>query len=120
MQDTHYQLFSDSVESEVTLGHEVEEEKMDEILEKLGLLDLKDRHPMSLSGGQKQRVAIASALLSDKEVLVFDEPTSGLDHRNMKVFGDLLNDLKELNKVILVITHDLELAAEWCDSIIQL
>lgn len=119
MQDTNYQLFSDSVESEVTLGRDGDE-KMDEILEKLGLLDLKDRHPMSLSGGQKQRVAIASALLSDKEVLVFDEPTSGLDHRNMKVFGDLLNDLKELNKVILVITHDLELAAEWCDSIIQL
>lgn len=65
MQDTNYQLFSDSVESEVTLGRDVDE-KMDEILDKLGLLDLKDRHPMSLSGGQKQRVAIASALLSDK------------------------------------------------------
>lgn len=38
----------------------------------------------------------------------------------MKVFGNLLCDLKKLDKVILVITHDLELAAEWCDSIIQL
>lgn len=119
MQDTNYQLFSDSVESEVTLGRDGDE-KMDEILDKLGLLDLKDRHPMSLSGGQKQRVAIASALLSDKEVLVFDEPTSGLDHRNMKVFGNLLCELKKLDKVILVITHDLELAADWCDALIQL
>lgn len=119
MQDTNYQLFSDSVESEVTLGRDADE-KMDEILDKLGLLDLKDRHPMSLSGGQKQRVAIASALLSDKEVLVFDEPTSGLDHHNMKVFGNLLCELKKLDKVILVITHDLELAADWCDALIQL
>lgn len=75
---------------------------------------------MSLSGGQKQRVAIASALLSNKEVLIFDEPTSGLDYHNMQIFGDLLKDLKKMNKVILVITHDVELAAEWCDSIIQL
>lgn len=119
MQDTNYQLFSDSVEKEVTLASGLNAD-VDEVLERLGLLDLKDRHPMSLSGGEKQRVAIASALLSNKEVLIFDEPTSGLDYHNMQIFGDLLNDLKEMNKVIVVITHDVELAAEWCDSIIQL
>lgn len=119
MQDTNYQLFSDSVEKEVALTSESDEE-VDTVLERLGLLDLKERHPMSLSGGQKQRVAIASALLSNKEVLIFDEPTSGLDYHNMQIFGDLLKDLKKMNKVILVITHDVELAAEWCDSIIQL
>ncbi|MFR2756861.1 MAG: ATP-binding cassette domain-containing protein [Eisenbergiella massiliensis] len=43
------------------------------------MLDFKDRHPMALSGGQKQRLAVATAILSDKDVLVFDEPTSGLD-----------------------------------------
>lgn len=118
MQDTNYQLFSDSVESEVSLGSQAEEDQ-DDVLARLGLLDLKDRHPMSLSGGEKQRVAIASALLSDKEVIIFDEPTSGLDYRNMQIFGDLLRDLKDMNKIIIVITHDVELAAEWCDTIIQ-
>ena len=44
------------------------------------MLDFKDRHPMALSGGQKQRLAVATAILSDKDVLVFDEPTSGLDY----------------------------------------
>ena len=46
--------------------------------------NLEIAHPMSLSGGQKQRVAIASAIASDKQVIVFDEPTSGLDYRHMK------------------------------------
>ena len=52
-------------------------------MEKLGLWEFKNRHPMSLSGGQKQRVAIASSMLAGKEILIFDEPTSGLDYRHM-------------------------------------
>lgn len=119
MQDTNYQLFSHSVESEVSLGS-VNKEHLDDILDALNLLELKDRHPMSLSGGEKQRVAIASAILSDKEIIIFDEPTSGLDFINMDRFGNLIAQLKKLDKVIIVITHDLELAALWCDQIMSL
>ena len=54
------------------------------LLESLHISEFRDAHPMSLSGGQKQRVAIASAIASDKQVIVFDEPTSGLDYRHMK------------------------------------
>lgn len=119
MQDTNYQLFSEDVSEEVLLNAKYPERK-DHVLEQLNLLDVQDRHPMSLSGGQKQRVAIASAMLSGKEFIIFDEPTSGLDYVNMQRFGDLLKLLKDTDAVIAIITHDVELAAGWCDSIINL
>jgi energy-coupling factor transport system ATP-binding protein len=119
MQDMNYQLFSDSVEEEVLLGAE-HSSYLDEVIDALNLTEYKDRHPMSLSEGQKQRVAIASALLSGKELIIFDEPTSGLDYKHMERFGQLLTNLKKTGAIIIVITHDEELAAEWCDSIIEL
>lgn len=119
MQDTNYQLFSDSVSEEVTLGAKYPEKK-EAVLKQLNLADVEERHPMSLSGGQKQRVAIASAILSGKEIIIFDEPTSGLDFDNMERFGTLLTELKETGIVTIVITHDQELAANWCDEIIYL
>ena len=119
MQDVNYQLFSDSVEEEVLLGVE-ESDRAPAVLEALGLLEVKDRHPMSLSGGQKQRTAIASAMLSDKEFIILDEPTSGLDHYHMEQVGALLRQLKLQQRAVLVITHDEELAADWCDRIYNL
>ena len=119
MQDMNYQLFSDSVEDEILLGSKYPN-NLDEVVETLNLTPYQKRHPMSLSEGQKQRVAIASAILSGKEILIFDEPTSGLDYLHMKRFGQLLERLKTKQRVIIVITHDEELAAEWCDSIIKL
>lgn len=51
---------------------------------------------MALSGGQKQRVAIASAIASDAEIMLFDEPTSGLDYSHMEKVGELLKKNKDL------------------------
>lgn len=119
MQDMNYQLFSDSVENEILLCAK-HPKYLENLLDELNLTEFRDRHPMSLSEGQKQRVVIASALLSGKEIVIFDEPTSGLDYEHMKRFGKLLNDLKKSNAVIIVITHDEELASKYCDSIVQL
>lgn len=119
MQDMNYQLFSDSVENEILLGAKYPK-YLEELLTALNLTEFRDRHPMSLSEGQKQRVVIASALLSGKEIIIFDEPTSGLDYEHMERFGELLEDLKDSKAVIIVITHDEELASKWCDSIVQL
>ncbi len=119
MQDVNYQLFSDSVREEVLLGA-AKPELCDEVLSALGLSEYADRHPMSLSGGQKQRVAIASAMLSGKDFIILDEPTSGLDYYHMTKVAELLNKLKEQGAAVLVITHDEELAAGWCDRVIYL
>ncbi|WP_455718463.1 ABC transporter ATP-binding protein [Anaerosporobacter sp.] len=116
MQDVNYQLFSDSVREEVLIGVD-DDSQCDYVLQSLGLAEYADRHPMSLSGGQKQRVAIASAILSGKELIILDEPTSGLDRYHMEQVGILLQNLKHQDKAIIVITHDEELVAGWCDRV---
>ena len=75
---------------------------------------------VGLSGGQKQRVAIGSALMCGKDLIIFDEPTSGLDRYHMEQVGELLRQLASQGKAILVVTHDEELAAGWCDRIVNL
>jgi energy-coupling factor transport system ATP-binding protein len=121
MQDVNHQLFTESVLDEVLLsmkgsgGAEAEA-----ILESLDLLALGDQHPMSLSGGQKQRVAIASALASRRELIVFDEPTSGLDRRHMRGVAENLRQLRERGLTLLVITHDPELILACCTHALHL
>lgn len=119
MQDVNYQLFLDSILEEVKMGA-AHPQRAEEVLKKLDLWQFADRHPMSLSGGQKQRVAIACAVLSEKNLILFDEPTSGLDYWHMQQVGEQLQWLKEQNRAVLVITHDEEFAAEWCDCIFDL
>lgn len=109
MQDVNHQLFTESVKEEILLSienDENKEEKVDEICKNLNLMDFIDCHPMSLSGGQKQRVAIASAIASDRTILILDEPTSGLDFKNMKEVSNEMIRLKENGKTIFIITHD--------------
>ncbi len=95
-------------------------DRADAVLERLDLMQFKDRHPMALSGGQKQRVAIATALVSDRKILVFDEPTSGLDLHHMKEVADELITIQEMGKTSLVITHDYELIVSCCTHILHL
>ncbi len=121
MQDVNHQLFTESVLDEVLLSMEEEDEdKAELILEGLDLLHLKELHPMSLSGGQKQRVAIASAIASEREIVIFDEPTSGLDLRHMKEVADNLRKLAAMGKTIFVITHDPEFILSCCTHILHL
>ncbi|MCR5824314.1 MAG: ATP-binding cassette domain-containing protein [Lachnospiraceae bacterium] len=124
MQDVGHQLFTDDVEEEMVFSLEKEDEnsasEINSVLEELHLLDKKERHPQSLSGGEKQRVAIGSAVVSNRDLIVFDEPTSGLDYRNMKAVSSLVKDLKDKGKTIFIVTHDPELIAECCDELIYM
>jgi len=120
MQDVNRQLFADSVLEEVMMNTGASAADAEAILARLGILELKDRHPASLSGGQKQRTAIASALCAKKDVLIFDEPTSGLDRRGMERFGSLLRDLQTSAALSLVITHDPELIMSCCTHILHI
>ena len=120
MQDVNRQLFADSVLEEVMMNTGASAADAEEVLARLGILELKDRHPASLSGGQKQRTAIASALCAKKDLLIFDEPTSGLDRRGMERFGSLLRDLQTSAALSLVITHDPELIMSCCTHILHI
>lgn len=121
MQDVNHQLFTESVLDEVLLSMEEEDEdKAGSILEELDLLHLKELHPMSLSGGQKQRVAIASAIASGREIIIFDEPTSGLDLRHMKEVAGNLRKLADMGKTLFVITHDPEFILSCCTHLLRL
>ena len=81
---------------------------------------LRDRYPAELSGGQQQRVAIATALVSERKILVLDEPTSGLDLQHMKEVADELITIQEMGKTSLVITHDYELIVSCCTHVLHL
>lgn len=109
MQDVNQQLFTESVEEEIKLGiKDLDPAKAEKVLSGLGLMELKDRHPMSLSGGQKQRVAIASVLCKDSRFIVFDEPTSGMDYNNMIKISNLIKEMKTENNIIFIVSHDIE------------
>lgn len=120
MQDVNHQLFTESVLDEVLLSMDEEDiELAEDILRSLNLIHLKDAHPMALSGGEKQRVAIASAIASKKEILIFDEPTSGLDLKNMMKVSENLSYLQSLGITSFIITHDFELICEVCSHILH-
>ena len=124
MQDTGNQLFTESVLDEVLIslpkGTSDQKEQAIRILKDLDLDILMERHPQSLSGGQKQRLAIACAIASGREILLFDEPTSGLDYAHMEETARLMKDLQNRGTTILVVTHDSELIHSCCGRVIAL
>ena len=83
------------------------QQKIDDIMEKLAIQNLKNKFPNQLSGGQRQRVATARALIDDSKLLIADEPTGALDSANSE---NLMSLLQEINAsfgiTILLVTHD--------------
>lgn len=93
-------------------------EKVNRLLELVGLLDKANVYPNQLSGGQKQRVAIARALANDPEVLLCDEATSALDPQTTKSILQLLKQINEdLGLTIVLITHQMEVVKEVCHRV---
>lgn len=121
MQEVNHQLFSDSVREEIVLGNSHStEDSLKEIMALLDISELAECHPMTLSGGQKQRVIIASAMFCGKKILCFDEPTSGLDFSHMMQTCELLKKLQNDDTFLFIITHDYELIASVCDSVVHI
>ena len=91
------------------------EKRIAAVAEKLGIVPLLDKHPYDLSGGEQQKCAIAKMLLLEPKILLLDEPTKGLDAHAKQVLRGVLQALKADGITILMVTHDVEFAAENAD-----
>jgi ABC-2 type transport system ATP-binding protein len=80
-------------------------QKIEEMLEKVGLYEARDRLANKLSGGMKRRLGIAQALISDPKLLVVDEPTTGLDPEERIRFRNILSDMGREERIIILSTH---------------
>jgi energy-coupling factor transport system ATP-binding protein len=88
------------------------------LLSRLGLLDKADAYPRDLSVGERQRVALASITVTRPGALLLDEPTRGLDYAAKRALERLLHEWRDDGMAILVVTHDVELAAAIADRVV--
>ncbi|MGM9531659.1 energy-coupling factor ABC transporter ATP-binding protein [Intestinibacter sp.] len=123
-QNPEDQLFTTSIYEDVAFGpknYKLSKEEVDkrvnEALEKVGILDLKDRAPYRLSGGQQNLAAIATAISMNPSIIIMDEPTAALDPRARRRLINLLNSF-EYTKIIA--SHDLDMILDTCKRTIVL
>lgn len=102
----------------VGLSESEVDQRVKQAAEELEITHLLDKNPFLLSMGEKQRIAVASVLAMRPSILVLDEPTTGQDFKRAKEIMDLAVRLHEAGQTIIVITHDMNLAAEYCDHVI--
>ncbi|WP_375173428.1 ABC transporter ATP-binding protein [Pseudooceanicola sp.] len=119
----HMTILQNVMEAPVTvLGRDRAEVegKAREYLAKVGIGDKADAWPAQLSGGQQQRAAIARALCMEPEALLFDEPTSALDPELEQEVVKVIKDLAQEGRTMLMVTHDMRLAADVSDRVVFL
>jgi len=115
-QNSDIQLFSPTVYEEIAFGPlqldvtpEEVKTRVEDVLEMMEIAKLRDRSPHTLSGGEKKKVCIATVLVNNPDVLLLDEPTAGLDPRTQLWLVELLQELGQAGKTIIIATHDLEI-----------
>jgi energy-coupling factor transport system ATP-binding protein len=118
-------LFSESIieELKTTLnnhGVRKSETELINFLENFDLASLKDRFPRDLSVGERQRTALAAITVHGPQIIFLDEPTRGMDYLAKKTLTSLLRRWRDQNKAIILVTHDIEFAAELSDRTIIL
>ncbi|WP_297803580.1 ATP-binding cassette domain-containing protein [uncultured Polaribacter sp.] len=94
-------------------------DKINEVLDKVGMKVQYYKKTFELSGGEQQRVAIARALLNDPELILADEPTGNLDPKTSLEVMELLNDIHKSGKTILMATHDYQLIVKFKQKTIK-
>ncbi len=126
-QNPDQQIFEDNLVREIgfgvkNLGINIEDvsEKVNEVIKYTGLRKYKTQDPFSLSLGQKRRVTIASILAMEPQVIILDEPSTGLDLRTTENIMNLVRSLNKSGHTIIMITHDMELVAQYAERVIVL
>ncbi|MBR6208848.1 MAG: ABC transporter ATP-binding protein [Oscillospiraceae bacterium] len=99
------------------LSREEAEARVDAVLERLGLQDLKHRYNHKISGGEKRMAAIATILAMEPEAILMDEPSSALDPYNRRV---VIRTIRELSQTKLISSHDLDMILDTCQRVILL
>ncbi len=124
-QNPDHQLFRRKVSDEIAyglknLGIDAAHRRtiVAETLEAVDLTRYADEDPLFLSKGQRQRLAVAAVLAMGPELLVVDEPTTGQDFRSVQAIMQLLLNLQQQGKTIVIITHDMSLVAEYCQRVL--
>ena len=110
-QNPKFAFVKDSLEDDLKLVNN----SYKELISEFELDNLLKSHPYDLSGGELQRAAICKVLLTQPDLLLLDEPTKGLDNFAKEKLGKLLRKLTNGGLTIVLATHDLEFAAEYCD-----
>ncbi len=119
----HLTVLDNILLAPVKAQHRAKKEVTDEamtLLTRIGLADKADSWPRQLSGGQKQRVAIVRALCMHPEILLFDEVTAALDPEMVREVLEVILQLAEQNKTMLIVTHEMQFARAVADRIILL
>ncbi|RTR30244.1 metal ABC transporter ATP-binding protein [Deinococcus radiophilus] len=92
--------------------------RVQDALQETGVWDLRHRHIADLSGGQRQRVLLARMLVRGAAILLLDEPLTGVDTRSSEQILALLRAEADAGRAVIMVTHDLEQAAQWCDHLV--
>jgi energy-coupling factor transport system ATP-binding protein len=127
-QDPDHQLFANTVWDEVAFSLRVRKApetrvraRVTELLQRVHLLELIDRHPATLSRGERRRLAVATALSHPVDVLLLDEPTTGQDYRTLTGLFDILRRLsQEEGTTIIFVTHDMWAVWQYATRIVGL
>lgn len=112
-QDPYAMFAKESVAEE--LRENASEEQIKAVAGRLDIEELLERHPYDLSGGEIQNCAFAKILLSKPKLILLDECTKGMDGFRRKELGEILGELKGEGITLILVTHDLEFAAKYCD-----
>jgi energy-coupling factor transport system ATP-binding protein len=126
-QNPNDHMFCDTVEQEIAFilknrGWDKAESQagIDRMLDTFGLAAYRKEYPRDLSGGERQRVAMASVLVAEPEILILDEPTRGMEYRLKSELMSLLDEYRRAGNTVVLVTHDVEMVAEYADRVILL
>ena len=124
LQNSDNQMFMPTVYEDMIFGplnygatREETDRRVDAVLDRLGLQDLKHRHNHRISGGEKRMAAIATILAMEPKAILMDEPTSALDPYNRRI---VINTIRELPQTKLITSHDLDMILDTCERVILL